>query len=92
MGRWRVDRRLDGEVISGGNGGWFGFEDGEEIGDGEVAGDDAVSNVGDMTAVILKGGLSQPVPRTFCVEYVCLFGYAKAGDSLASKPQIAPKM
>ena len=39
-------------MISGGNGGWFGFEDGEETGDGEVAGE-TVSIVGDMTAAML---------------------------------------
>lgn len=44
---------MAGDVIRGGSCGWFGFEDGEDIGDGEVAGDDVVSNVGDITAAIL---------------------------------------
>jgi len=51
VGRCKFDRRAGGDVISGGNGGWFGFEDGEETGDGEVGGD-TVSSVGDMTAAI----------------------------------------
>jgi hypothetical protein len=70
LGRCRVDRRLVGDVIRGGNGGWFGFEDGEEIGDGEVAGDDVVSSVGDMTAVILKGRVSQTSKETEYVRFV----------------------
>ena len=41
-----------GDVISGGKGGWFGFEDGDESGGGEVACGDVVSKVGDMTAAI----------------------------------------
>ena len=43
-------------MISGGNGGWFGFEDGEDTGDGEVAGE-TVSIVGDMTAAMLASCL-----------------------------------
>lgn len=39
-------------MTKGGNGGWFGFEEGEDMGDGDVGGDD-VSSVGDITAVIL---------------------------------------
>jgi hypothetical protein len=56
VGRCRVDRREGGDVISGGNGGWFGFEDGEDTGDGEDAGE-TVSSVGDMTAAILVSRL-----------------------------------
>jgi hypothetical protein len=54
VGRCKIDRREGGDVISGGNGGWFGFEDGEDTGDEEVAGE-TVSIVGDMTAAILVG-------------------------------------
>ena len=55
IGRCSVVRRAGGEVISGGRGGWFGFEVGEEIGDGDVAGDgDEVSSEGDITAVIFR--------------------------------------
>ena len=56
VGLCKVDRRAGGDVISGGKGGWFGFEDGEETGDGEVAGE-TVSIVGDMTAAILASRL-----------------------------------
>jgi hypothetical protein len=53
FGRCKVDRRAGGDVISGGNGGWLGFEEGEETGDGEVAGEVVdVSSVGDTTAAI----------------------------------------
>lgn len=38
-----------GDVTRGGNGGWFGFVEGGDIGGGDVAGDE----VGDKTAVIL---------------------------------------
>jgi hypothetical protein len=55
VGRCRFDRRVGGDVIRGGNGGWFGLEDGEDMGDGEVAGD-TVSSVGDMTAAISVNG------------------------------------
>jgi len=43
-------------VISGCNGGWFGFEEGLVTGDGDLGGGDVVSNVGDMTVVIFVGG------------------------------------
>jgi hypothetical protein len=43
-------------VISGCNGGWFGFEEGLVTGDGDLGGGDVVSNVGDMTVVISVGG------------------------------------
>lgn len=39
-------------MINGGNGGWFGFEEGDMTGDGEVAGEE-VSIVGDMTAAMV---------------------------------------
>lgn len=51
VGLCRVDRREGGDVINGGNGGWLGFEDGEDTGEGEVAGE-TVSSVGDMTTAI----------------------------------------
>lgn len=56
VGRCKIDRREGGDVISGGNDGWFGFEDGEDTGDEEVAGE-TVSIVGDMTAAILVSRL-----------------------------------
>lgn len=78
-------------MIKGGNGGWFGFEDGEETGDGEVAGD-VVSNGGDMTAAMLKGwDVATFVEGIFVLTKIVFVG-AKAGDSLASKPQIAPSV
>lgn len=52
VGRCRLVRREGGDVINGGNGGWLGFEDGEDTGDGEVAGE-TVSSAGDMTTAIL---------------------------------------
>ena len=39
-------------MINGGNGGWLGFADGEDTGDGEVAGE-TVSSAGDITTAIL---------------------------------------
>lgn len=39
-------------MTSGGNVGWFGFEDGELM--GEVAGEALVSRVGDRTSAIFK--------------------------------------
>jgi hypothetical protein len=56
VGLCKFDRRAGGDVIRGGNGGWFGFEEGEETGEGEVAGDTA-SSVGDMTAAIFMNRL-----------------------------------
>lgn len=52
MGRGRVLLRAGGEVISGGSGGWFGFgfEPGDGMAGGEVAGDD---DDGDMIAAML---------------------------------------
>jgi len=71
----------------------LGFEEGEEIGDGDVAGEDVISNVGDMTAAIMRGRLSLPAQTAFCAESVCFVSDAKAGgSSLASKPQIAPNV
>lgn len=49
-----MERRVVGEVINGGKGGWFGFDEGDEIGEGDVAGDIVVSSVGDITAAILR--------------------------------------
>ncbi len=43
-------------MISGCNGGWFGFEEGEVTGDGDLGRGDVVSNDGDITDVILGGG------------------------------------
>lgn len=54
MGRGSADLRDGGEVMRGGNGGWFGFEDGEETAGGDVAGDE----FGDMTAVIAGTGMN----------------------------------
>ncbi len=54
-GRCRFDRRVGGDVINGGKGGWFGFEEGEVAGEGECAGDTEVSSVGDITAAIFVG-------------------------------------
>ena len=45
-------------MINGGSAGWFGLDEGEETGEGEVAGEDVVSNVGAMMAVILNGRLN----------------------------------
>ena len=42
-------------MIIGGSEGWFGLEEGDETGDGDVAGEDA-SNVGDITSVISSEG------------------------------------
>jgi hypothetical protein len=39
-------------VINGGNEGWFGLEEGELAGDGDVAGEEVVSIVGDITAAM----------------------------------------
>jgi len=44
-GRFKFDLRAVGDVISGGNGGWFGLEEGD-------TGDD-VSTVGDITAAMM---------------------------------------
>ena len=52
MGRGIVDRRLGGEVISGGKAVWLATE---EPGDG-AAGGEVVGDVEDMTAVILQVG------------------------------------
>jgi len=59
MGRCRFDRRAGGDVISGGNGGWFGFEEGDDTGDGEVAGEAEVSIVGDMTAAMIRSAAGE---------------------------------
>lgn len=37
--------------MSGGRGGWFGFEEGEDVGDGEVAGRIDVSSGGIVAAM-----------------------------------------
>lgn len=44
-----------GDVIKGGNGGWFGFDDGEDNGEGDIGEEVAASSIGDMTAAILVG-------------------------------------
>ena len=49
-GRGSVLRRGGGDVISGGRGGWLGFEVGEASAGGEVAG----LEPGDMIAVIIE--------------------------------------
>ena len=58
VGRCKFVRRAGagGDVISGCNGGWFGFEEGLVTGDGDLGGSDVVSNVGDMMVVIFVGG------------------------------------
>lgn len=53
FGRCKVERREGGDVTSGGRGGWFGFEEGEEVGDGEVAGRIDVSS-GDIVAAMAQ--------------------------------------
>lgn len=59
MGRGAVDLLCCGDVVmSGGRGGWLGFEVGEETAGGDVAGE----GVADMTVVIF-GGNSRVVPE-----------------------------
>lgn len=53
MGRCRVDRRAGGDVMSGGRGGWFGFEAGEVTGDWEFTGKPEVSR-GDIIVVMAQ--------------------------------------
>jgi hypothetical protein len=50
IGRGSVLLRVGGEVINGGSGGWLGFEDGDEIAGGDVAG----VELGDIMAVMVN--------------------------------------
>lgn len=49
IGRGRVLRRVGGEVINGGRGGWLGLDDGEDTAGGDVAGEEFV----DIMAIIM---------------------------------------
>jgi len=83
MGLCRFDRRAGGDVISGGNGGWLGFEEGEDTGDGEVAGEAEVSSVGDMTAAMIGTCACENrwAGQEWC-QKLCFDRWAKTGGSL----------
>ena len=90
VGRCKFDRRAGGDVISGGSGGWFGFEAGEETGVVED-GDDTASIAGDITAVIFAvvcvWSLYNGVKSRYQLD---LFRSRTNWRKLASKPWIAP--
>lgn len=96
FGRCKVDRRVLGEVINGGSGGWFGFEEGEVTAGGDEGGGDDVSSGGGITAAILlmfpRLSLVHPWTGLRSTLLCCWDDVAKAGDSLASKPQIPADM
>lgn len=63
-GRCNVALPVVGDVIRGGRGGWFGFDEGDESGDWEEVCGEEVSIVGDMTAAIFVRSGLPPIDQT----------------------------